>query len=341
MESSTHSSSSYQAQRATGMTDQRILPSQFDLSLPLFSNAGVGCALPFQSPHLICGTQQAAPFAYGHFTSHISPLSASLPPPLGSAHSSHNSLEPRKGDHRPQQTKKESAYIRRSSSTILAANIPGSLAASPTFKTDVDTLVQTIQTRSSYTVCGDQTPEARAGACQATSGIFSAEPPTELKPWEGPPSINSRTRKKYQCQVSSCTKLFFQKTHLDIHMRAHTGYKPFVSVLVLSRVGFLIADKRRFAGSQHVGNSSLNWGILKYDCERSWLYLRSQHIRHMNDGILESGHILVRLVESALLNVVMFVLTTSSTSRQNRLIVDWMAVESILLNSEILRLAWH
>lgn len=29
-----------------------------------------------------------------------------------------------------------------------------------------------------------------------------------------------------------CNKSFYQKTHLDIHVRAHTGDKPFVSLLV-------------------------------------------------------------------------------------------------------------
>jgi hypothetical protein len=37
-----------------------------------------------------------------------------------------------------------------------------------------------------------------------------------------------KQKKRYECLVPGCGKSFFQKTHLDIHSRAHTGDKPFV-----------------------------------------------------------------------------------------------------------------
>lgn len=36
-------------------------------------------------------------------------------------------------------------------------------------------------------------------------------------------------KKRYQCTIEGCSKSFYQKTHLDIHVRAHTGDKPYVS----------------------------------------------------------------------------------------------------------------
>lgn len=38
------------------------------------------------------------------------------------------------------------------------------------------------------------------------------------------------SKKKYECVVKGCDKSFFQKTHLEIHARAHTGVKPYVSI---------------------------------------------------------------------------------------------------------------
>ena len=37
------------------------------------------------------------------------------------------------------------------------------------------------------------------------------------------------SKKKYECVVKGCDKSFFQKTHLEIHARAHSGVKPYVS----------------------------------------------------------------------------------------------------------------
>ena len=73
------------------------------------------------------------------------------------------------------------------------------IGGEPNVKTDVDILMKTIQTLS----------ERDALDSDQSSALF-------------------RPRKKYQCDVTSCAKVFFQKTHLNIHARAHTGHKPFV-----------------------------------------------------------------------------------------------------------------
>ncbi|KAI9727183.1 MAG: hypothetical protein M1834_008491 [Cirrosporium novae-zelandiae] len=43
---------------------------------------------------------------------------------------------------------------------------------------------------------------------------------------------NDRGQTKYHCTFSSCDRKFSQKTQLEIHMRAHTGEKPFVGSLL-------------------------------------------------------------------------------------------------------------
>ena len=47
-------------------------------------------------------------------------------------------------------------------------------------------------------------------------------------------SGSQKAKKRYECDVPGCNKSFFQKTHLDIHSRAHTGDKPFVGSPVFS-----------------------------------------------------------------------------------------------------------
>ncbi|PVU97606.1 hypothetical protein BB561_000460 [Smittium simulii] len=40
--------------------------------------------------------------------------------------------------------------------------------------------------------------------------------------------IDETGRREYQCSVSNCKKIFYQRAHLNIHLRSHVGYKPFI-----------------------------------------------------------------------------------------------------------------
>ena len=95
------------------------------------------------------------------------------------------------------------------------------------FGTDVDTLMRAIQTKS-----GRRPPKAQNmvgfhsnGRRICDSGTFLRRHANVLEQERS----NQASRKKYTCTVPSCAKMFFQKTHLEIHLRAHTGCKPFVS----------------------------------------------------------------------------------------------------------------
>ena len=37
-----------------------------------------------------------------------------------------------------------------------------------------------------------------------------------------------KAKKRYECEFEGCYKSFYQKTHLEIHTRAHSGDKPYV-----------------------------------------------------------------------------------------------------------------
>lgn len=85
---------------------------------------------------------------------------------------------------------------------------PGGIA----FNTDIDCLMRTIQAKSQST----GTPVQQEQAPQAPDQVAIPE----VK--------HTKARKRYQCSMPNCNKSFYQKTHLEIHTRAHTGVKPFI-----------------------------------------------------------------------------------------------------------------
>ena len=113
-------------------------------------------------------------------------------------------------------------------SDILTFNLQTTLAGQDReFGTDVDTLMRAIQTKSAR-----RPQRAQNSVGHRSCGRRSSDSETFLKR-QGTGLNLERSgqapRKKYPCTVSSCAKMFFQKTHLEIHLRAHTGCKPFVS----------------------------------------------------------------------------------------------------------------
>lgn len=110
----------------------------------------------------------------------------------------------------------------------------------PVFSTDIDTLMRAIQAK--------QQPEHQPQ--KPTSTISSSS----FSPLSASPQ-QPRPKKRYQCAVPGCDKAFHQKTHLDIHTRAHTGVKPFLCKEPtcgqrFSQLGNLKTHERRHTGER-------------------------------------------------------------------------------------------
>lgn len=105
--------------------------------------------------------------------------------------------------------------------------------------TEVDNLMKAIQTKSKVRphqpLPPIDTSSGKRTSSDSSRSISSPEPPT---------SLGSRGGKSYQCDLPSCSKAFTQKTHLEIHKRAHSGYKPYVRKSLLRGLRITHTDTR-------------------------------------------------------------------------------------------------
>lgn len=88
--------------------------------------------------------------------------------------------------------------------------------------TDVDSLMKTIQTKVKNPLLESCSYQVDAQGPDSSSELSSST-------FDYGPRL-SAPRRNYACKIGSCAKVFTQKTHLEIHTRAHTGFKPYVRV---------------------------------------------------------------------------------------------------------------
>lgn len=104
-------------------------------------------------------------------------------------------------------------------------------AADIEFSTGVDVLMKAIQAKPDSPPSPPMQQHSLPPLQQVAPlgyPTYQMSPPRRLLTSEGPVSQPDKKR-KYICTLPDCGKSFSQKTHLDIHTRAHTGDKPFVS----------------------------------------------------------------------------------------------------------------
>ncbi|KAI9923553.1 hypothetical protein ASPWEDRAFT_168446 [Aspergillus wentii DTO 134E9] len=138
-------------------------------------------------------------------------------------------------------------------------------AAEVDFSTEVDVLMKAIQAKVTSPQSQAATIPSLPSLQQLTTHPSSnAFPPAySMGPSTSPrcalvvdePPSQSRKKRKYTCTLPHCGKSFAQKTHLDIHTRAHTGDKPFICKEPscgqrFSQLGNLKTHQRRHTGEK-------------------------------------------------------------------------------------------
>ena len=153
------------------------------------------------------------------------------------------------------------AYAEANSDELKIGQADGALGG-VSFSTDVDCLMKAIQSKQKQS-----RPSSPKAGPPATAHVQHKVDPSQVQlTSEG----RNKARKRYHCSIPGCNKSFYQKTHLEIHTRAHTGVKPFVckepscgqrfsqlgnlkvcSIVILNRFALLIAHHLDSRAASH------------------------------------------------------------------------------------------
>jgi uncharacterized Zn-finger protein len=110
----------------------------------------------------------------------------------------------------------------------ITPNAAENAAQEVVFFTEVDTLMKAIQSKDSTkksTDLGENHYPSPASSEAKMEDETRQSSPDDMSISEG--QERKETQKRYICNIKDCRKRFAQKTHLDIHRRAHTGEKPY------------------------------------------------------------------------------------------------------------------
>lgn len=209
--------------------------TQMDMSMPLYSSNGLATTVPYQPGQFAYDATSVNPYTMqqpSYYQSSI-PHPVSYPPStdvqqLPTVRDSRNLFNPLVKAESTSPLQSNPIYGETSyPSDAKRSNSVPTEGTSVHFSTDVDTLMKAIQAKQT-TPSEPAEPKVRTQHCLKIYCLIRKQEDT-TKPSQKP-------RKRYQCTVPNCNKSFYQKTHLEIHIRAHTGAKPFVRLLSRSTI---------------------------------------------------------------------------------------------------------
>lgn len=221
------------ANPAVSRTFQTTTP--MSMSVPSFGGHSHTTSVPYQPGTFTLDSTLVNPYSLQHFPVGFSntfnyPTTTNVPPsppvqddrsrlPLDDAQSTGPAIKVEA--HSPIQPSSmfEETIVNRDSHQTSHSPIQ--------FATHVDTLMKAIQAKQRPDPQQRQLPAKVRSLDNQELGnsIDSLSPQDE----EGETKSRRRLKKRHQCTIPGCDKRFYQKTHLQIHIRSHTGDKPFVS----------------------------------------------------------------------------------------------------------------
>ena len=218
--------------------NRRAPTSAFDMSMSLLSNPALGYSMSYGPSSLGYHTGAGGATSMNPYGGIMPPQSLYLP----SSYAMNQNVSQVRQVPGPGVELHESSLVKAEGKpmedeaymfydmTMQASQTPKA-AGDVNFGTDVDTLMRAIQVKTENRRRGAPVPDVHDGSDRSLSNGPESDIARECysESSQGFP----RSRKKYQCNVPSCSKVFFQKTHLEIHVRAHTGAKPFVRLVYL------------------------------------------------------------------------------------------------------------
>lgn len=204
---------------------RRLTVPHVESSLPFYSSSPVPYASPCHSP-----------YGYGHITSALPGHYQQNFGPRSEPHS-YSPANFRQGrNFLPGESRESSLRVDQVSDLRLDAlgfgppeneERPNNISEAE-FSTEVDMLMKAIQSKA-IQPGSHQLPPLQQLSHGGNTGYTPSYSNPQLENHTSPKSMDQKSKRKYECILPHCRKSFSQKTHLDIHMRAHTGDKPFVS----------------------------------------------------------------------------------------------------------------